>query len=71
MPAVIFNDWLTCDHSGVVLSAGDVLDTAVVKVLQWFWQTDLKHKCSVAQLTVLTPAERVHVLSWHGRKQTD
>lgn len=66
------NRLLTRDHGGVVLSTGDVLDAAVTKVLQWFWQINFKQKCSVAQLTVLTPAERVHVLLWHSRhNETD
>lgn len=53
---------LTCYHSSVVLSTGDMLDATVTKVLQWFWQINLEQKCSMAQLTVLTPAECVHSL---------
>lgn len=53
---------LTCDHGGVVLSTGDVLHAAATEVLQWFWQIDLEQKCSMTQLTVLTPAKRVHAV---------
>lgn len=53
---------LTCDHSGVARSTGDMLDVTVTGELQWFWQIDFKQKCTVAQLTVLTPAERVHAV---------
>lgn len=62
---------LTCDQSSVVFSTGDVSDAAVRKVLQWFWQINLKQKSSLAQLTVLTPAERVHVLLWTSKTDTD
>lgn len=61
---------LTCDHSGVVLSTGDMLDAAVTKVLQWFWQISFKLKRPVAQLAVLTSAERVHIVLWHGKTDT-
>lgn len=52
----------TCDDSGVVLSTGNMLDAAVPKVLQWFWQIDLEQKCSVAQLAKLTPSKCIHTL---------
>lgn len=51
-----------CDDSGVVVSTGNVLDAAVPKVLQWFWQIYLEQKCSVAQLTVLAPSKRIHTI---------
>lgn len=61
---------LTCDHSSVVLSTGDMLDAAATKVLQWFWQINFKQKCPMTQLTMLTPAKRVHVLLWHSNTDT-
>lgn len=62
---------LTCDHGSVVFSTGDVSDAAVRKVLQWFWQINFKQKCPMAQLTVLTPAERVDGLFWHSKTDTE
>lgn len=47
-----------------------MFDAAVSKVLQWFWQINFKQKCPVAQLTVLTSAERVHILLWHSKADT-
>lgn len=61
---------LTCDHSGVVLSAGDTLDANVTKALQRFWQSRFEQKRAVAQLAVLTSAERVHVILWDGEIDT-
>lgn len=61
---------LTRDHGRVVLSTGDVLDAAVTKVLQRFWQINFKQERPVTQLTVLTPAERVHALLWHSKTHT-
>lgn len=58
---------LTCDHSGVALSTGDMLDAAITKVLQWFWQIDLEQERTMAQLTVLTPPECVHTLLWYSK----
>lgn len=59
----------TCDHSSVVLSTGNVLDAAVPKVLQWFWQIYLEQERSVAQLTILAPSKRVHTLLCCKKKQ--